>query len=87
MLANALWLSLARFNLPVSTPKCLRVFNQRPGPVSITTGYQHRAGHPLSAWMIAIFNRLHANYKYLNKQIVQVEKELQLQLQEDDLGQ
>ena len=45
------------------------------------------AEHPLPARLIAVLNRLHAHYKYLDEQIAEVEKELQLQLQEDDLGQ
>lgn len=41
--------------------------------------------HPLPARLIAVLNRLYAHYKYLDEQIAEVEKELQLQ--EDDLGQ
>jgi len=37
--------------------------------------------------LIAVFNPLHAHYKYLEEQIAEVENELQLLLQEDDLGQ
>jgi transposase len=45
------------------------------------------AEHPLPARLISVLNRLHAHYKYLDEQIAEVEKELWLQLQEDDLGQ
>jgi transposase len=35
----------------------------------------------------ALLDRLHSHYKYLDEQIADIEKELELQLQEDDLGQ
>ncbi|MBK4738608.1 IS110 family RNA-guided transposase [Noviherbaspirillum pedocola] len=41
----------------------------------------------LPARLIAILERLHAHYKYLDEQIAEVEKELVQQLNVDDLGQ
>jgi transposase len=40
----------------------------------------------LPARLIVVLERLHAHYKYLEQQIDEVEKEIALQLKEDDLG-
>jgi transposase len=40
----------------------------------------------LPARLIGVLERLHAHYKYLEQQIDEVEKEIALQLKEDDLG-
>jgi transposase len=44
------------------------------------------AEHRLPARLIVVLERLHAHYKYLEQQIDEVEKEIALQLKEDDLG-
>jgi transposase len=45
------------------------------------------AEHPLPSRLIAILERLHAHFKYLNGQIGEIDKEMGRQLAEDDLGQ
>lgn len=45
------------------------------------------AEHDLPPAMVGILERLHAHYGYLCEQIGQIEKQLQRQLAEDDLGQ
>jgi transposase len=44
------------------------------------------AEHRLPARLIVLLERLHAQYKYLEQQIDEIEKELALQLKDDDLG-
>lgn len=44
------------------------------------------AEHPLPARLITTLERLHAHYKYLDRQIAELETELSQQLAEDDLG-
>jgi transposase len=57
------------------------------GPATIRSLPSVLAEHPLPARLISVLDRLHAHYKYLDEQIAEVEKELRVQLQEDDLGQ
>lgn len=45
------------------------------------------AEHALPARLRALLDRLHRHYKYLDEQIADIEKELELQLDDDDLGQ
>jgi transposase len=45
------------------------------------------AEHALPARLVALLERLHSHYKYLDEQIADIEKELARQLQDDDLGQ
>lgn len=45
------------------------------------------AEHPLPPQLVAILERLHTHYKYLDEQIAQIDKELARQLADDDLGQ
>jgi transposase len=45
------------------------------------------AEHPLPPRLIAILERLHAHFKYLNEQIGEIDKEIARQLADDDLGQ
>lgn len=40
----------------------------------------------LPARLMRLLERLHAHYKYLEQQIDEVEKQISLQLKEDDLG-
>ncbi|SAK92427.1 transposase [Caballeronia temeraria] len=44
------------------------------------------AEHPLPPRLIAILERLHAHFKYLNEQIGEIDKEVARQLADDDLG-
>ncbi len=44
------------------------------------------AEHPLPPRLIAILERLHAHFKYLNEQIGEIDKEVTRQLADDDLG-
>lgn len=43
--------------------------------------------HQLPARLVSTLNRLYTHYQYLDKQITEVEKDLSMQLAEDDLGQ
>lgn len=45
------------------------------------------AEHSLPPRLIAVLERLHAHFKYLNEQILEIDKELARQLAEDDIGQ
>lgn len=45
------------------------------------------AEQALPARLVALLERLHSHYKYLDAQIADIEKELARQLQDDDLGQ
>ena len=45
------------------------------------------AEQALPARLVALLERLHGHYKYLDEQIADIEKELARQLQDDDLGQ
>ena len=45
------------------------------------------AEQALPARLMALLERLHSHYKYLDEQIADIEKELARQLQDDDLGQ
>lgn len=45
------------------------------------------AEHRLPARLVAMLERLHVHYQYLSEQITEIEKELVLQLADDDLGQ
>jgi transposase len=45
------------------------------------------AEQALPARLVALLNRLHGHFKYLDEQIADIEKELGRQLQDDDLGQ
>lgn len=45
------------------------------------------AEHELPARLIAMLERLHAHFKYLEQQIAEIDKELASQLGDDDLGQ
>ncbi|MEO8407404.1 MAG: IS110 family transposase [Oxalobacteraceae bacterium] len=45
------------------------------------------AEHALPTRLVAILERLHAHYKYLDEQVSEIEKELRLQLADDDIGQ
>jgi transposase len=45
------------------------------------------AEQALPARLVALLERLHSHYKYLDEQIADIEKELDRQLQDDDLGQ
>lgn len=45
------------------------------------------AEHSLPPRLIAILERLHAHYKYLDEQIAEIDKELARQLADDELGQ
>lgn len=45
------------------------------------------AEHPLPARLVAVLDRLHAHFKYLNEQIGEIDKDLARELAEDDLGQ
>ena len=45
------------------------------------------AEQTLPARLVALLERLHIHFKYLDEQIADIEKELDLQLQDDDLGQ
>jgi transposase len=45
------------------------------------------AEQALPARLVALLERLHSHYKYLDEQIADIEKELARQLQDDDLGQ
>jgi transposase len=44
------------------------------------------AEHALPARLVALLERLHSHFKYLDEQIAEIEKELGRQLQDDDLG-
>lgn len=45
------------------------------------------AAHSLPPRLIAILERLHAHFKYLSEGIVEVDKDIKMQLADDDLGQ
>jgi transposase len=45
------------------------------------------AEHPLPPRLVAILERLHDHFKYLNEQIGEIDKEMARQLADDDLGQ
>jgi hypothetical protein len=42
--------------------------------------------HPLPPRLVAILDRLHAHFKYLDEQIAEIDKEMSRQLADDDLG-
>lgn len=56
------------------------------GPAIIKRLPSVLAEHPLPARLVSTLERLHAHYKYLSEQIADMEKELNRQLGEDDLG-
>ncbi|SFB09925.1 Transposase, partial [Collimonas sp. OK607] len=45
------------------------------------------AEHTLPPRLVAVLERLHAHYKYLDEQVCEIEKELRQQLADDDIGQ
>jgi transposase len=45
------------------------------------------AEHTLPPRLVAVLERLHAHYKYLDEQVTEIEKELRLQLADDEIGQ
>ncbi len=45
------------------------------------------AEHTLPPRLVAVLERLHAHYKYLDEQVDEIEKELRQQLADDDIGQ
>ncbi|GAB7541346.1 hypothetical protein CS8_010090 [Cupriavidus sp. 8B] len=45
------------------------------------------AEHPLPPQLVAILERLHSHFKYLAEQIGEIDKEMSLQLADDDTGQ
>lgn len=56
------------------------------GPAAIKRLPSVLAEHHLPARLMALLERLHAHYKYLDQQIHEIEKELIHQLKDDDLG-
>ncbi|CAJ0784508.1 hypothetical protein R8510_05268 [Ralstonia chuxiongensis] len=67
-----------RFLFGISLPVGSTVMKRLPAVI---------AEHPLPPQLVAILERLHTHYKYLDTQIAEIDKELARQLATDDLGQ
>ena len=57
------------------------------GPTVIKRLPATLAEHELPPRLVTVLERLHTHYKYLDEQVGEIEKELRLQLADDDIGQ